>query len=300
MNDSEHIWTVYQHIFPNKIYYIGITSQDPIIRWNNGNGYKGQKLYELIQKYNWDKEVKHEILYSHLTQEEASTIEKYLISAWRVIDPQRICYNISAGGIAPLVLKTVYQYDINGLYLNSFYSVMEAAEATGDSTSVANIRNCCYGNRKTANGYRWSYEKVDLLPNINIISTKKEKEKNKPFKVNQYSLDNKLIASYHTTVEAEQITGVPRNSISRCLCNKQQSAGGYKWTKYNSIPAERAKIKYGAKVDQFDLNGNYITTFNSVTEANQAMIGSTHGHIGEVCRGIQKTAYGYIWKYSDT
>ena len=293
MKNTEHIWTVYQHIFPNEIYYIGITSQDPIIRWNNGKGYKGQKLYELIQQYDWNTEIKHEILYTHLTQEEASTIEKYLISAWKIIDPKKICYNIAAGGMAPLILKRVYQYDINGLYLNSYNSVTEAAEATGDSMSAANIRNCCYGNRKTANGYRWSYEKLDTLPEL-IIS---KKIKEKPLKVDQYSLDNILINSYHTNIEAEQKTGVPRGSISKCLCKKQKSAGGYKWVKHGENLDDEITLEHGAQVNQYDLNGNYITTFSSVSAANKAMIGTVHGHIGEACRGIHKTAYGYIWRY---
>ena len=229
---ESNTWTVYQHIFPNGIYYIGITSQSPELRWNHGEGYKGQKIYTLIKEYNWNTEIKHQILYTNLTQKEASTIEQYLISAWRVIDENKICYNIASGGTA-IIMKKVYQYDINGQYLNTFNSVAAAADATGDKNSIANIRNCCYGNRKTANGYCWSYIKTDKLEIINKNTLKKIKTK--PFKVDQYSLDNIFIQSFHTNIEAEQITGVSRDSISKCLCKKQKTAGGYKWIKHTDI-----------------------------------------------------------------
>lgn len=288
-----NIWTVYQHIFPNNVYYIGITSQDPLLRWNNGLGYKGQKIYELIQKYDWNVEIQHQILYTNLTQEEASTIEKYLISAWRSIDENKIAYNIASGG-TEIIMKKVYQYDINGNYLNTFNSVAAAAEATGDKNSISNIRNCCYGNRQTANGYRWSYEKIELLPKIKI---KNNIEKAKPFKIDQYTLDNKFIQSFHTIIEAETITGVERNAISRCTLNKQKTAGGYKWTKHKiPINDERRQILH-VPVLQYDLNNNYIQTFDSVAKANYAMTNTNHGHVGEACRGLLKTAYGYIWKY---
>ena len=227
-------WTVYQHIFPNGIYYIGITSQIPELRWNNGEGYQKQKIYSLIKQYNWNTEIQHQILYSNLTQKEASTIEQYLISAWRSIDENKICYNIASGG-TEIIMKKIYQYDIEGNYLNTFNSVSAAAEATGDKNSIANIRNCCYGNRKTANGYRWSYIKTEKLEIKNNSKTKnnKIKIKNKPFKIDQYSLDNIYIRSFHTNVEAEYFTGVGKDNISKCLCKKQKTAGGYKWVRHN-------------------------------------------------------------------
>lgn len=48
---------------------------------------------------------------------------------------------------------------------------------------------------------------------------------------------------------------------------------------------------------QFDLNGKYIKTFESITDA-QLEVGKRIG-ISEVCSGKRKTAGGYIWKYKD-
>ena len=54
------------------------------------------------------------------------------------------------------------------------------------------------------------------------------------------------------------------------------------------------------KVKQFDLNGNYLATFNSLTEATQVMTDSKSSTcICMALKGNKKTAYGYIWKYAE-
>lgn len=47
------------------------------------------------------------------------------------------------------------------------------------------------------------------------------------------------------------------------------------------------------KVNQYDLEGNFIKEWSSVTEAKKHY----KGDIGACCRGKQKTAGGYIWKF---
>ena len=51
------------------------------------------------------------------------------------------------------------------------------------------------------------------------------------------------------------------------------------------------------KVSQYDLNGNYIQTFNSLKEA-QEKTNIAKSSICTVCRGIRKQAGGFIWKYA--
>ena len=52
------------------------------------------------------------------------------------------------------------------------------------------------------------------------------------------------------------------------------------------------------KINQYDLEGNFIQSFNSLTEAAQAVNGSK-GNISQVANGKYKTAYGYKWKYNN-
>lgn len=59
-------------------------------------------------------------------------------------------------------------------------------------------------------------------------------------------------------------------------------------------------------VNQYDLNDNYIKTFDSVHEAVREILrvdkapGGAVSHITDVCKGKRKTAYKYKWKFVNT
>lgn len=91
-------YIVYKHIFPNGKIYIGITSLTSAIdRWgSNGIRYKGQLVGKAIKKYGWEN-VKHEILYTGLTKEQASEIEIDLIKYYNSTNIS-YGYNLTAGG----------------------------------------------------------------------------------------------------------------------------------------------------------------------------------------------------------
>lgn len=56
-------------------------------------------------------------------------------------------------------------------------------------------------------------------------------------------------------------------------------------------------------VDKYDLNGNFIKTYNTITEAVIDIKGYWNKNFAStirlVCRQKQKTAYGYVWKFSN-
>lgn len=77
--------------------YIGITSQRPERRWQNGFGYKGNsRFFRAIEKYGWDS-FRHEILYTGLTQSEAEGLEIKLIEKYQTLD-DKYGYNLALGG----------------------------------------------------------------------------------------------------------------------------------------------------------------------------------------------------------
>lgn len=63
---------------------------------------------------------------------------------------------------------------------------------------------------------------------------------------------------------------------------------------------KRASKVVQKPVDVFSLDGNYIRTFASVTEAANCFKNkdSMRRHISDTCRGKRKTAGGYKWHYS--
>lgn len=60
----------------------------------------------------------------------------------------------------------------------------------------------------------------------------------------------------------------------------------------------RKAIWFYKEINQYDLEGNFIKEWSSQMEASK-FIGTKGDGIGACCRGRQKTAYGYIWKFKN-
>lgn len=85
------------HISPSKKYYIGVTSRDANVRWNNGHGYKHQPyFYNAIKKYGWYN-FEHLIIDENLSKEDAFEMEKKLIKKYKS-NFKDFGYNCSTGG----------------------------------------------------------------------------------------------------------------------------------------------------------------------------------------------------------
>ena len=69
---------------------------------------------------------------------------------------------------------------------------------------------------------------------------------------------------------------------------------------YSSSEVNQMKLSHIIK--QYNLQGKYIQSFPSARAAAESIKGKncSHGvisHITDVCKGIRKTAYGFIWKF---
>jgi hypothetical protein len=110
--------------------YVGITSQKPEQRWNNGKGYIANKgFYKDIQKYGWDG-FDHEILADGLSQDAAVVAEAELIRKW---DCYNSGYNRCVGGrygkqgfLSPqntIIKNNLKRYD----YMDEYHELFEMA-----------------------------------------------------------------------------------------------------------------------------------------------------------------------------
>ena len=186
-------YTVYMHTSPSGKRYIGITGKKPHLRWDNGNGYKpNQHFYNAILKYGWDN-IKHEILFTDLSKEEAEQKEIELIALYK--SNQHSCgYNRSSGGGSRAIgchwtlndevknkLSLIHKGKATwnkGKKLSEehkakiklsaprskvvcietskvYKSINEAQEET--KIKYQAISRVCRGERKTAGGYHWRY-----------------------------------------------------------------------------------------------------------------------------------------------
>lgn len=140
------------------------------------------------------------------------------------------------------------------------------------------------------------------------LYSKKETQESRGIKVNQFDLNKNFIATYISLEEARK--AIKANSqyyIKSCCEGKVSRAHGFLWQYYdvsdkaNEKPKwnENAKIKESniSKVIQYDLDMNELARYDSISEALKALGRKKSGGISDVCRGKQKTAYGYIWRY---
>lgn len=163
--NNDKNYSVYKHTFPNGKIYIGITKTSPENRWNKGYGYMGQELIMgAIIEYGW-RNIKHEVLYSNLSKDEAREIESKLIKELKSYN-RDFGYNILVGDYALQVLEIdISNYAINKreksqckpvlcVETNKIYdSFKQAGEEVG--ILPAYISNVCNGRGKTAGGYHW-------------------------------------------------------------------------------------------------------------------------------------------------
>lgn len=92
------------HTVPDGKRYIGMTKQRPTKRWLAGQGYaKQERFFNAILQYGW-KNIKHEVLYTGLTKEQAEEKEKELIAKYKS-NQREFGYNIESGGLSNSVCE---------------------------------------------------------------------------------------------------------------------------------------------------------------------------------------------------
>ncbi len=80
--------------------------------------------------------------------------------------------------------------------------------------------------------------------------------------------------------------GLQKKSIKMALCGK-------KYAKLNF----KSGVNLRKKVDQYDLNGNFIKTWESTAEAER-QLNLPHSKVSACCVGKRKTTGGFIWKHN--
>lgn len=82
-----------------------------------------------------------------------------------------------------------------------------------------------------------------------------------------------------------QVNHKDENKLNNCLENLEWCSAQY-------------NIDYSVskQIEQYDLNGNLIATWKSVSEV-QRQFGYSQGNISKCCTGERQTAYGYVWRY---
>ena len=122
--------------------------------------------------------------------------------------------------------------------------------------------------------------------------------------VSKYTLDRKFITSYPSIAMAARANNLDSRNICQVLSHKTNSCGGFQWYYTDEIFIQ-TEIKTNSGYDkipvcQYDLKtGEYITTFNSLTEAACACNSKDFKGIKKCCDFFNQgfESLGFLWSY---
>lgn len=289
----------------NGKFYIGVHRTNPEVF----DGYIGNSVYRqnqatkdyafhrAVRKYGYENFKRNTLAIFPDTEqgrEEAFALEKILVNENTL--KNKNCYNTALGGRESKcedLMKTVYQFDLNGNFLRSFSCARDAAlfisPDNQDNIRVA-IKNNCLGLTSSSYGYYWSYKK-EFIQNNKLI---------KP--VAQYTMSGKFLRTYRSITEAE--IQLSLNSINQAI-SKKGSAGGYQWRYYegdNSNISTLINVKTKNEIlpiIMYDKQGKLIKSFDSVKQCILEYPELKASQINRVLNNTIKSHKGYIFEYQD-
>lgn len=250
--------------------YIGQTKRSVAARWQEHLTEKANpknKLFQALQTYNisdFELSIIEECDNNLLDQREQYWIREF--------DSFKKGYNGTLGGSAGA------QFDYEEI-VNDFLQ-------TKNTYQTKKNCNCSINTVKRA------------LQAYNIPYDNKEKT---PVQIDQIDPNTLEIIKTYPSISAavEENSDWNVSTISGVLSGRRKSAYGFYWQRHGEkkefIPNKATKERIA--VEQYDLQGNLVNTFDSIADANR-FLGKTeyHGSISRVINGKGKTAHGYIWK----
>lgn len=275
----EKSYTVYIH--KNKIngkVYVGVTSLKPEHRWEkNGTGYENNKYFSnSISKYGWDDGFEHIIVAVGLTKEQACKMEIDLIAKYDSTNPKK-GYNISPGG------------SLRGEKGDRIVSEKLKGHTVSKETREK-LRITSTNWYATHDNPRKGYVKSEEEIMVDVLAQPTRKV------VLQIDLETgNVINEFPSIQQAAKLINGNARGISLACHGKCRQSKGYGWQfKDNPMPYVKNTSFY-CPVAQIEIETNkVINTYNSIKEAENA---TNSRHISDCCRGKQKVANGYKWKY---
>lgn len=169
----------------------------------------GHKFQNAIREYGFESFIWEQID-TGINTDELALKEKYYIQKF---DSFNNGYNSDRGGGFK---KTIYQYNLTGELESTFQSLEEASKSS--SISEESISHACVGDRKTSNGFYWTY-----------TSTFNLKEDIRKKKVIQYDFEGKILNVFGSIAEASNATKINKSSIAKCCRGERKKAGNFVW-----------------------------------------------------------------------
>lgn len=94
--------------------------------------------------------------------------------------------------------------------------------------------------------------------------------------------------SSHTFIEASEHFNISPKTLRNIM----------KQNEIEIISSEAVQKSKVPSVNQYTKDGLLVRTYDSCHEAEMIVSGRNKGVISKVCRGLRKSAFGYIWQYA--
>lgn len=172
------------------------------------------------------------------------------------------------------------------------------------------IRETLFIYPDTEDGMKQAYEKEAEIVTIDFVKSKDTYNltvggkftiyENIKKTISQYTLDGKFIRTWNSISEAEETLNL--TSIKNCLIGNSKYCGDWQWKYYKEDLLQiDPVVKKEKSVFQFDLQGNLIKCWKSITEATAIFKNqeSAKSAIRNVCAKITRQAFGYYWSFKD-
>lgn len=286
-----------------------------------------------IEKYGW-KNFKHNIVLENVSKSEADYAEKYLIRWYKI---HGLSYNITDGGEGCCGIHRVFSEEERRKISErvSKNPPMKGKKHTPEAMAKIIAAN---RNRQYTPEQRAAMAERARLYNTGKTHSEESKKKMSDYRkahpetwiggwnkkeVHQYDLEGKYMHSFPSAEEAANALGKSiGGDIGACVTGKKLSAGGFFWRDYKVESIDVSKYKViktssgsrvysimedgsckmcgvkGKAVNQYSLEGNYIATYCSASDANRKT-GVYRTTISHCCNhdSRSKTAGGYLWEY---
>jgi group I intron endonuclease len=284
--NTEKTFCVYAHT--NKVNgkkYVGVTSQDPEKRWNDGKGYTDRQphMYNAIQKWGWEN-FEHEILFSNLSVEEASRIEQSLIDEWQ-LQNREYGYNAQSGGLTSATLSDEIKEKIS-------------IALTGRQLTEEHRENIS----KAKKDKPLSDKQLEVIEQIKYFNKGKKFTEEHKRHLSE-SLTGRDFTEEHKQNLSKAKSGKCSEKQREALHKVSENNKGRKHTeesKAKMSASGKGKIKSNSvKVEQYDINtGEIIDIYASIMDAHNKT-GISYHSIWNCVNGISNSASGFKWKKID-
>lgn len=185
-------------------------------------------------------------------------------------------------------------------YIGSGKLLRQAVEKYGPECFVRRVLESCY-DRKMLDlaEIKWikHYDAVNDRRFYNLADGGKSVFSIKRKAVYQYSLSGEFIAEYASVAEAAAVAGCSEAQMTLSCRLSGRTAKGFQWTftKTDSLPEIGAGVK--KVVSCYSMRGEFVRSFDSLTEGAKFVGQRTTSNIAACCRGKKKSCGGYLWQY---